>query len=129
MKTVLQSRLGKSLLLLMTVSGVMLFTNPKKDTYIDYAATRLTSEIQNSICQGPKLPQGLLWEEVGKITTTTCKSGLSTGLAFQSISIKEFIADSTEQQNFFIFSTYTTKVSQYNFKTIGAFGNFLTFQK
>ncbi|MDM9379213.1 DUF4359 domain-containing protein [Chlorogloeopsis sp. ULAP01] len=129
MKMILQSRLGKSTLLFITIASAMLFTNPKKDTYVDYAAKRLTTEIQTSICRTPKLTQGLFWEEVSKITSNSCKSGLATGLTFQSSSIKEFIANSTEQQNFFVFSAYTTKVSQYNFKTIGVFGNFLTFQK
>ncbi|MFQ4145030.1 DUF4359 domain-containing protein [Chlorogloeopsis sp. ULAP02] len=129
MKTILQSRLNKSALLLVTIASAMLITNPKKDTYVDYAGKRLITEIQTSICQEPKLPRGLLWEEVSKITSNTCRSGLATGLAFQNNSIKELIANSTEQQNFFVFSTYTTKISQYNFKTIGVFGNFLTFQK
>ncbi len=129
MKTGWQSRLAKSAFIFLPVAGIMSITNPQQDAYVDYAASRLTSEIQNSICQGPQLPAGLLWEEVGKYTTDTCKSGLATGLAWQDKTIKEFIANSTKRQNYFLLSTYTTKVSGYNFRTIGAFGNFLTFQK
>ncbi|NWF60517.1 MAG: DUF4359 domain-containing protein [Fischerella sp.] len=134
MKASLRSRQGisKSLFTLIAIAGVasvMSFTNPNNNAYVDYAANRLTSEIQNAVCNGPQLPQGQLWEGVSKLTATTCKSGLATGLAFQSSNIKDVITQSTERQNFFIFSIYTTKVPGYNFRTIGAFGNFLTFQK
>lgn len=134
MKASLHNRLGirKSkftLIAIASVVGVMSFTNPDNNTYVNYAAERLTSEIQNAICQEPQLPQGQLWEDISKLTANTCKSGLATGITFQSNNIKDFIATSTERQNFVAFSIYTTKVPGYNFKTIGAFGNFFTFQK
>ncbi len=134
MKASLQNRLGRgkstyALLAIAGVAGVMSFTNPDQNTYVNYAADRLTNEIQDAICKGPQLPQGKLWEDISKLTSNTCKSGLSTGLAFQGSNIKDFIATSTERQNFVVFSIYTTKVPGYNFKTIGAFGNLFTFQK
>ncbi|MCX7594183.1 MAG: DUF4359 domain-containing protein [Fischerella sp.] len=138
MKSSLRRRLrrrqsiSKSTLTLIAIAGVasvMSFTNPNNNAYVDYAANQLTSEIQNAVCRGPQLPQGRWWEDVSKLTATTCKSGLTTGLALQSSKIKDIIALSTERQNFFIFSIYTTKVPGYNFRTIGAFGNFLTIQK
>ncbi|MFB2773489.1 DUF4359 domain-containing protein [Pelatocladus sp. BLCC-F211] len=134
MKASLQNRLGIGkrtyiLLAIAGVAGVMSFTNPDHNTYVNYAAARLTNEIQDAICKGPQLPQGKLWEDINKLTSNTCKSGLATGLAFQGSNIKDLIARSTERQNFVIFSIYTTKVPGYNFKTIGAFGNLFTFQK
>ncbi|MCP6761701.1 MAG: DUF4359 domain-containing protein [Fischerella sp. CENA71] len=134
MKASLQNRLGIGkrtyvLLAVVGVAGVMSVTNPDDNTYVNYAAVRLTNEIQDAICKGPQLPQGKFWEDISKLTRNTCKSGLATGLAFQGSNIKDFIATSTERQNFLVFSIYTTKVPGYNFKTIGAFGNLFTFQK
>jgi Domain of unknown function (DUF4359) len=122
-------KFGKIALGLLVVAGAMFFTNPNKDAYANYAANKFADVIQKDVCKGTKLPEGKDWEEVGQIASSACKSNVVKKVAFSNFIVKGLISSNTEQQNLLFLSFYTTEAPGNTFRTVGAFGNFLTFAK
>lgn len=117
----------KGAIALVVLSGIMIVTNPSKDGYVDYAAPKLVPEIQSAICKGPQLPQGL--NIAGTSAGDICKNAISIGLGLNQNTLKQFIDTTTTRQNLILFSIYTTEVPGATFKTLGVFGNYITFAK
>lgn len=108
---------------LITLGAVMTVTNPGQDAYEAYAADQLSVYLKNNVCtQAPKSFEGFLKRQC----STLVESGRPQ--------IQQLIAQSTERQNFFLFSIYRTDLSispvfpAYHFETLGAFQNFFIYQ-
>jgi hypothetical protein len=109
---------------------VMVVTNPSSDHYADYAVSQIQN-YQNDICQTNI-------SIFGTSLQNECKSLISNN----SNHIKQVISQTSDRQNMLLFSIYKTDLSVsklipnlpsnvgpgYRFETIGAFGNFLTYQ-
>lgn len=99
----------------------MVLTNPSQEAYTSWASRQLAGNIQQSLCHKTKLTQAS--PNLGLYAL--CTSGL--GLLHQSGVVKSAINVVTEQENFYLFSIYTTTTPVSTYKTIGAFGQFLLF--
>lgn len=120
----LKSFLGKATFALLLFGGVMFFSNPNEDSYASYAANKISKEIPDALCKTPELP---LWlRNIGKTAADTCKSGLKA-IATDNNGFEELITQSTKRDNYQLISIYTTELPGYTVKTVGAFGNFITF--
>jgi hypothetical protein len=109
----MRSSLVKSGMALAGLAVLMGLTNPKQDSYSDYASEKLITGAQKEICQEFKY----------------CESGEPPTLLKNTI-IKPAINASTQRQNLVIFSLYTTELPGIKtYKSIGAFGNFMTYSE
>jgi hypothetical protein len=101
---------------------IMAKTNPTQPEYQDYAVERLTQYLKNDVCQKT---QGF----IENLIQFNCEKVVDS----VNPQMRGIIANTTEQQNFIIFSIYRTdlKVSSlipsYTFETVGAFNNFYTY--
>jgi Domain of unknown function (DUF4359) len=136
MKTVIQSgssgnssngAMGKSAIAIAAISGVMLFTNPNKEAYADYASVKFVVEIKTAICRGPELPNSDWLQKISSIVGGVCKGAFNTAGSLGYNPIKNFVNTGTTRKNLLVFSIYTTEIPGKTFTTIGVFGNFLTF--
>ncbi|MBW4434523.1 MAG: DUF4359 domain-containing protein [Pelatocladus maniniholoensis HA4357-MV3] len=114
---------------------VMTQTNPNQVEYEDYAAQRLTEYLNTNVCK--KTPKFL--ENVIKFN---CRQVVNSAQP----QIREIIAESTERQDFIVFSIYRTDLNVnslipalrvdsvlpstpgYKFETLGAFDQFYTYK-
>jgi hypothetical protein len=110
------------------VAGVMAFSNPNKNEYIDYASGKFVREIPKSVCESDRTKQQLN-DDFSQNMIDLCNSGLKWALIANQESIRATIARNTQRHNYLLFSIYRTDVPDYSFKTIGAIGNFFTFGK
>lgn len=100
------------------VSLVMLFTNPRKDSYIEYASWKFTADVENAICKKPELPKFL--HNVSEICKALVGSRRKT--------IGGFLDNYSMQDNYIFLSIYTTEIVGKRYKTIGILSNFWTFE-
>ena len=96
------------------IAGVMTFSNPTKERYIDYAVEQFAERGRTSFCT----------ENMPIAAQQSCKFMLSQGKSV----IKPYIENSTKQQNFVLFSLYATEMPNKKLTTIAAFGNFYMFK-
>ncbi len=96
------------------VAGVMAFSNPTKERYIDFAVEQFAERGKTSLCS----------ENIPIAAQQSCKFMLSQGKGV----IKPYIENSTKQQNFVLFSLYVTDMPNQKLTTIAAFGNFYMFK-
>jgi len=97
------------------IAGVMTFTNPSKERYIDYATDQFAEMGKSSLCSDANLPS---------LAQQSCKFLVSQGRRV----IKPYIEGSTRQHNFILFSIYDTEMPNRKLSTIAAFGNFFMFK-
>ncbi|MEE3718418.1 DUF4359 domain-containing protein [Tumidithrix elongata RA019] len=104
------------------IALVMVFTNPNKEKYIDYASVKMATDIQNQLCKPTenKNPKDLLGN-IKNLAADLCKLGIDS----QDALVKKLITPRTQQQNMVIFSIYTTEVPGRTYKTLAIFGNFI----
>jgi hypothetical protein len=112
---------------LLFIAGIMAVSNPDRQDYIDYSSSRFVQEIPQSICQGDRHEQDL--GQLSQNLVNLCSSGLGWALTFNQQTVTSIVDSNTRRYNFLLFSIYTTKIPDYNFKTIGILGNFITFAK
>lgn len=121
-----------SAIILVGLGAVMAITNPAPNGYTQYAARRLTQELQEKECV--KIDDGL---------RDLCK--LLDSNEGQSL-VKRLVTNNTERQNYGLFSIYKTDLStrkllpsfltnlisvpnvSYTTETIGLLGNFQTYK-
>lgn len=96
------------------VAGVMAFSNPSKERYVEYATEQFSETGKNSLCSG----------EMPIAAQQSCKFVLSQGKGV----VKSLVENSTKQQNFVLFSLYVTDLPNQKMTTLGAFGNFYMFK-
>lgn len=103
--------------------ALMAIGNPGKPDYEDYAVETLSTYLKTEIC--PKAPA-----DFGGFVQSYCKTLVDAGQP----QIKQIIAQTTNQQNFLLFSIYQTTLSlpdpfpTYEFQTIGVMKQFYTYQ-
>lgn len=103
--------------------ALMAIGNPGKPDYEDYAVETLSIYLKTEIC--PKAPA-----DFGGFVQSYCKTLVDAGQP----QIKQIIAQTTNQQNFLLFSIYQTTLSlpdpfpTYEFQTIGVMKQFYTYQ-
>lgn len=115
--------LGKGVIVLAILGAIMGGTNPPREEYVHYASGKVADLAKSEMCKESDITNYL--GGFGQDLLKTCETGFDLP---QSV-IKAVINNSTRRQNFVIFSIYTTRVLDYEYQTIGAFGNFLTFGK
>ncbi|MCP6757298.1 MAG: DUF4359 domain-containing protein [Fischerella sp. CENA71] len=120
---------------LAALAVVMTQTNPNQVEYEEYATQRLTEYLNTNVCK--KTPKFL--ENVIKFN---CRQVVNSAQP----QIREVIAESTERQDFIVFSIYRTNLNVnslipalrvdsvlpstpgYKFETLGAFDQFYTYK-
>ncbi|MGK7872803.1 MAG: DUF4359 domain-containing protein [Xenococcaceae cyanobacterium] len=105
--------LSKSAIALAVLPVAMLVTNPNKQAYTDYASNRFVNEAAEAICK----------------KSEECKNWVDKIKFLPKAVINPMIDAATKRHNLVFFSIYTTEVPGAKFKTIGAFGNFITLSK
>ena len=112
---------GAAALVGLTVA--MATTNPSRAEYEEYATQRLTNILKQDICQKTT-------NFLENVIKSQCE-----GLVDQfNPQMRDILANSTQAQNFLIFSIYTTDlrlsslVPIYKFETVGALNNFYTYK-
>ena len=97
----------------------MALTNPSQKAYEEYAMEELTTYLKDEVCtQVPSL--------LGDFLQQQCKILVDTGRP----QIQQIIAETTERQNFLVFSIYRTHLSvnsdlpSYEFETVGVVQSF-----
>lgn len=106
------------------VGSAMAMTNPPRKEYQTYAAKRMGDYLKEEVCaDAPDAFGGILQKQCNNLVDGGKKP------------MADWIARSTDRQNYILFSIYKTELSltaglpSYEFKTIGAFQNFWTYQK
>ncbi|MFM7885987.1 MAG: DUF4359 domain-containing protein [Pseudanabaena sp.] len=99
------------------VVGVMAVTNPSKNSYVDYAGDEVTRSGKNYLCTNMQIT-----------LQQQCQTAINLLISQGKPLLKQFIDSSTNQQNFGLFSLYTTVFPNRILITIAVFGNFYTFQ-
>ena len=93
---------------------VMAVSNPSKDRYIEHTVDRFSETGKSSICTG-----------AGDVSSQQqCKFAVAVFASQGKPLIRAFLENSTRQQNFILFSIYTTELPNQKLTTIAAFGNF-----
>ncbi|MCX7596229.1 MAG: DUF4359 domain-containing protein [Fischerella sp.] len=118
----------------LAVLGVaMVQTNPSQVEYEEYAVQKLTEYLKTNVCkQTPKFIENVMKFNCKQVVVSTQPQ------------IRELITESTERQNFILFSIYRTdlKLSSllpaldsvlpstpgYKFETLAAFNQFYTYK-
>jgi hypothetical protein len=114
------NNLGKGVIALAIIAGVMGFTNPPRDEYLKYASGVMSTEVKKSLCKESRVPEFL--GDFAQSLVGVCNSVLTS----ERNTIERLIDNTTERQNFIIFSIYTTEIVGKKYHTIGGFGNFLS---
>jgi hypothetical protein len=113
------------------IGGMMAMTNPTPEEYQVYAAETLTGHLETQLCQN-------LLSELGEVSELAEFLGLQceTLLQTNQTVLSQLISDSTRRYNLGVASWYRTTLAlptflnapAYHIDTIGAFGQFFTFQ-
>lgn len=115
--------LGKGAIFLAILAGTMSLTNPSREEYLNYASGRLVTEAKENWCNQSNVPDFL--NGISESLVDTCQSLFTN----QRDWIKQNINKATERHNAVLFSIYTTDFDfvDKRYRTIGVFGNFLSF--
>ncbi|MGF1491652.1 MAG: DUF4359 domain-containing protein [Microcoleaceae cyanobacterium] len=113
--------LGKAAIVLAILAGTMVFTNPSRQDYLNYASSKLAKEVKQNICKESQVPQIL--SELSESLVNLCSSVVTN----QRDAIEGYLDRYTQRQNAYLLSLYSTDVLDKRYRTVGAFGHFLTF--
>lgn len=101
----------------------MAMSNPSQSKYEEFAAQQLATYVKDNFCtQAPKAFSSFLEQQ--------CKSLVDTGRP----QIRQLISQSTQRQNYILFSVYQTDLTlssllpSYHFETVAVFENFYIYQ-
>ncbi|MBW4648730.1 MAG: DUF4359 domain-containing protein [Kastovskya adunca ATA6-11-RM4] len=109
---------------LIGVGGAMALTNPGQENYEEYAVEQLTTYLKEEVCTQniPNTFENFLQRQ--------CVSLVDTGRP----QIRQIISETTQRQNYLLFSVYQTDLNvgpflpAYQFESVGAFQQFYTYQ-
>lgn len=107
------------------LAAFMALTNPRQDSYQDFAVGELSKYLKEEAC-----PQIGKIEELRDLLQDQCPKIVSKGRPL----IQEIIAHQTRRDNFIFFSIYRTNLDiglglpAYRFVTVGAFRKFYIYQ-
>lgn len=108
---------------LIALGGVMTVTNPGSEAYQEYATEKLTIYLKENVCSD-------ISEQLGNFLETYCTALVDTGRP----QIGEIIAQTTQRQNYLLFSIYETELAiasplpGYRVQTVGVLQNFYIYQ-
>lgn len=117
---------GITLVVLGTVLGL---TNPNQEAYEQYAVEQLSIYLKDEVCKQAPTKLGFLRLD-SEIVQRQCRSLVDTGRP----QIQGIISETTERQNWLLFSIYRTDLDinsllpAYEFETLGVFQKFYTYQ-
>lgn len=115
---------------LMFCAAAMIFTNPGKPAYVDYASERLFQEIKQT-CGELKGDFRLGNFRDGSLfalpNSDICNSVLGSADLVSRWAVKIFIKESSTHKNFGFFSIYTTPAPGGTFRAVGIGRNFILF--
>ncbi len=98
------------------IAVVMVVSNPSKERYIEYTVDRFSETGKSSVCTG-----------TGDASAQQqCKFAVALLASQGKPLVRAFLESSTRQQNFLLFSIYTTELPNQKLTAIAAFGNFLS---
>ncbi len=115
--------LGTGAILLAILAGTMALTNPPKEEYLEYASGQLSSELKENYCKESEAPEILENFNLSKTFADVCNNLVTS----QRPALRRHLDNATQRRNVVIFSIYTTRLWDRQYRTIGVFGNFLTF--
>jgi hypothetical protein len=104
------------------IAGVMVVTNPSKESYVDYFVTKMPDQVCALSSTGNSNHSN--W--TGATATELCKGAIGIGSYVLRDKIEGFVKQETKPQNLVLFSFYTTRLPGKTIKTVGVFGNFVT---
>ncbi|HBB33736.1 MAG TPA: hypothetical protein DDZ80_01230 [Cyanobacteria bacterium UBA8803] len=126
---ILQVFAGLAGVLLVGLGVSMALTNPGQDAYEQYAVEKLSTYLKDEVCsQAPTNLEFL--QQNPEFLKRQCQTLVDTGRP----QIQQLISQSTERQNWVVFSIYRTDLSMkpllpgYHFETVGLLQNFYTYQ-
>lgn len=108
------------------LSGALFATNPTEADYADYAAQTLSDEVQDFLCRpdnAGSIPP--ISTRIDRAISGLCERTI--GSLLSSEEVQEVLLTNTERKNRFLFSTYETTFPDRTYKTIGAFGQFYSY--
>jgi hypothetical protein len=97
--------------------GVMAFTNPNQEQYLQYASEQIIQKLPQDFCENSQLQK--LFDFANRDLSRLCKSGLDLGLNIGKESVKKIIDINTQRQNFILLSLYTTNIGNRQYQTTG----------
>ena len=112
-------------LVLISVGGMMVVTNPGQVAYEKYATDQMTTYLKEDVCMQIEGKGDFIG-----VVRSQCKNLVDTGQP----QLQKVITQTTKRQNFLLFSIYQTELSlpspvpSYQFETIGVLQNFYTYQ-
>lgn len=115
--------LGTGAILLAILAGTMALTNPPKEEYLEYASGQLSAEIKENYCKESEAPKILENFNLSKTFADVCDNLVTS----QRPALTRHLDNATQRQNVVVFSIYKTQLWDRQYRTIGVFGNFLTF--
>ncbi|WP_017305898.1 DUF4359 domain-containing protein [Spirulina subsalsa] len=128
---------GGSAIALIALVGGLVATNPPEEAYLNYASEKFVSEIKESACQQNvlhRIPGGVhdFLRDIGLDNSQNrlqqlCQDSLTAGGDRLKPFLKDFIQQSTTQQNFQIFSLYHTEILDQKVTTLAILGHFISF--
>ncbi|AFZ37447.1 hypothetical protein Sta7437_3965 [Stanieria cyanosphaera PCC 7437] len=107
--------------------GIMTFTNPNQQQYVQYASEQIIRELPQDFCNNSQLKKW--FDFANQNLSQLCQSGLGLGLNLGKESVKQIIDNNTQRQNLILLSLYTTNIANRQYQTAGLFGKFITFKK
>lgn len=121
MKGLGTAALGVGLTALFGLGIAAAVTNPQPSAYEDYATEQLSAYLRDNVCTQAPESFGLRKQCVSLIESNQSE-------------VSQLVAESTQRQNFWVFSLYQTDLAvtpllpAYHFETVGAFKTFYTYK-
>lgn len=102
------------------VAAAMIVTNPNRPAYLKYASNQLATGIN---------PRNCNYSTATFNVNSQCQKSknVATIAKTENESLQDFIFQVTERHNLILLSLYTTELSGKKYRTLAAFGVFLTF--
>ncbi|MGB7440130.1 MAG: DUF4359 domain-containing protein [Coleofasciculaceae cyanobacterium] len=107
------------------IAVFMTLTNPRQDSYQDFAVSELSKYLKEEVC-----PQTVKIEELRDLIQDQCPKIVDQGRPL----IQEIIAHQTRRDNFILFSIYRTNLDiglglpAYRFVSVGVLRKFYIYQ-
>ncbi|MBW4518404.1 MAG: DUF4359 domain-containing protein [Scytolyngbya sp. HA4215-MV1] len=105
------------------ITSSMVVTNPSEEVYVNY----FVAEMPNAVCKEVNFADATPPNQAQDIGMSLCRGAFGIGNTLFRQQLREKVKQETKHHNFGVYSIYSTQLSGRSIKTIGAFGNFLTF--
>lgn len=111
--------------IIITAVGITMgVTNPKPEAYTEYISEKILAQGEKALCEKTEICNKNNPSTLIKDTVNIFKGQVAKPV------IEKVVEKTTNHQNLFFFSLYTTEISDVGaIKTIGAFNHFFTYSK